>query len=151
MKRYFFAVFLFCSVVSVFVPSDVEAASLVPCGRSSGSPEEMAPCTICHIIVGGNRLMTWGRNIMSIIAITVIVAMGILYIVSAGNEGLMKTAKSGMLAALIGFAIMLTAWLIVNVLLTVLVDTGSPDKPFLGLMQEGRFYFFCDTSSNVNR
>ena len=95
--------------------------------------------------------MTWGRNIMSIIAITVIVAMGILYIVSAGNEGLMKTAKSGMLAALIGFAIMLTAWLIVNVLLTVLVDTGSPDKPFLGLMQEGRFYFFCDTSSNVNR
>lgn len=131
------------------------SSSLVPCGRniddSNTTEVETAPCTICHIVVGGNRLITWGRNIMSIIAITVIVAMGILYIVSAGNEGLMKTAKSGMLAALVGFAVMLTAWLIVNVVLTVLVDTGNPDKPFLGLMQDGRFYFYCDTSSETNR
>ncbi len=131
------------------------SSSLVPCGRSiddSNTAEvETDPCTICHIIVGGNRLMTWGRNIMSIIAITVIVAMGILYIVSAGNEGMMKTAKSGMMAALVGFAIMLSAWLIVNVVMNVLVDKGSPDKPFLGLMQDGKFYFYCDTRSNGNR
>jgi uncharacterized membrane protein len=71
--------------------------------------------------------------------------MGVLYIVSAGDQGLMKTAKSGITASLIGFAIMLCAWLIVNVVLTVLVNTEQ--KPFKDLIKNGAFSFTCDTSS----
>lgn len=127
-------------------PSAVQAQSLVPCGRNDGSPAEKAPCTVCHIIVGGNGVIQWGLKIMSIIAIVVIFAMGILYIVSAGDQGLMQKAKGGIVAALIGFAIMLAAWLIVNIVLTVLVDKSK--EPFLGLVQKGTFNFSCDTSSN---
>jgi hypothetical protein len=88
---------------------------------------------------------------MAIIAITVIFAMGVLYILSAGNSGMMQTAKGGMIASLIGFAVMLSAYLIVNVILTILVDTASPDKPFLNLTAtQGYFNFACDITSNVN-
>ena len=87
---------------------------------------------------------------MTVIAITVIVAMGVLYIVSTGDTGLMQTAKSGMLAALIGFAIMLSAWLIVNVVLTTLADTSKGLFPQL-VSSPGVFNFSCDTRSKVNR
>ena len=86
---------------------------------------------------------------MTVIALTVILAMGVLYIVSAGNQGLMQRAKGGLLAALIGFAIMLSAWLIVNIVLTVLVDTSK--GAFVELTSApGVFTFTCDRGSNVN-
>ena len=25
---------------------------IVPCGRNSGTAEEMAPCTLCHLVIG---------------------------------------------------------------------------------------------------
>lgn len=135
-------------------PMRAEAAGLVPCGQTTNDPatdiNESAPCTICHIVVGGNGLIKWGLGIMTVVAITVIFAMAVLYVVSAGDEGMMKTAKSGITAALIGFAIMLSAWLIVNIVLTVLADTTTPGKPLAGLISNGAFNFSCDTASKAN-
>lgn len=133
-----------------------DSPSLIPCGRNiddknTGDIDETKPCTLCHIVLGGQKLISWGLRIMSIIAITVIFAMGVLYILSAGNSSMMETAKGGMIASLIGFAVMLSAYLIVNVVLTILVDTASPDKPFLNLTATpGYFNFACDITSNVN-
>ncbi len=137
------------------VPSG-DSPSLIPCGRNidnvnTSDIDETKPCTLCHIVLGGQGLVAWGLRIMSIIAITVIFAMGVLYILSAGNSSMMETAKGGMIASLIGFAVMLSAYLIVNVVLTILVDTASPDKPFLNLTAtQGYFNFACDITSNVN-
>lgn len=146
MKHLFLTILFFLGAAFAVVPSEAQAQSLVPCGRNDGTAAEKAPCTVCHIIVGGNGVIAWGLKIMATIAIVVIFAMGVLYIVSAGDQGLMKTAKGGITAALIGFAIMLSAWLIVNIVLTVLVDKSK--EPFLGLVQNGTFSFSCDTSSN---
>ena len=63
----------------------------------------------------------------------------------------MSTAKGGIKAVLIGFAIMLSAWLIVNIILTILIDPNDTNKPLGGLVQDGTFSFSCDVSSNVNR
>ena len=133
-----------------------DSPSLIPCGRNIDNKnttdiDETKPCTLCHIVLGGQGLISWGLKIMAVIAITVIFAMGVLYILSAGNSGMMETAKGGMIASLIGFAVMLSAYLIVNVVLTILVDTASPDKPFLNLTAtQGYFNFACDITSNVN-
>lgn len=141
----------FLGALFPIAPVPVEAAGLVPCGKSSGDASETAPCTVCHIIVGGNGLITWGLRIMTIIAITVLFAMAVLYVVSAGDQGLMQTAKGGIWAALIGFGVMLAAWLIVNIVLTILVDTNDANKPLGGLINNGAFQFSCDVSSNANR
>jgi len=132
--------FLFSSLL-FFVPSPLFAAGLIPCGRTIGTPAEQAPCTLCHIIVGGQRIISWGMSVMTVIAVVVIVAMGILYIVSTGDEQMMSTAKGGIKAALIGFAVMLSAWLIVMTVLRVM----SATVPDLGISATG-FSFTCDTT-----
>jgi hypothetical protein len=141
---------LFLSGVLLAVtPFPAEARGLIPCGGSYGTDDEKAPCTICHIVVGGNNLIKWGTGIMAVIAITVLFAMAVLYVVSAGDQGMMQTAKSGIWAALIGFAVMLSAWLIVNTVLSILADTTTADKPLAGLVQNGKFSFTCDTKSKA--
>ncbi len=146
MKHFFLIAFLLLVVGSFLTPTPVQAEGLIPCGRNIGTEAERSPCTVCHIIVGGNGLVTWGLKIMTTIAVTVIFAMGVLYIVSAGNPGMMEKAKGGIWAALIGFGIMLAAWLIINVILTTLVSKSK--EPFMGLISTGAFTFSCDTISN---
>lgn len=148
VKHFFVSILFFFGIVFIFAPVPARADGLIPCGKSSGSEAEMAPCTVCHVIVGGSGLIQWGLGIMTVIAITVIFAMAVLYVVSAGNQGLMQTAKGGITAALIGFSVMLLAWLIVNVILLLLVDTSK--EPFAGLIKTGAFTFSCDVNSRGN-
>lgn len=152
MKHIVFAGVLIFSLALSFFPNTVSAAGLVPCGRSVNDPatttDETVPCTLCHIVLGADGVIKWFMSIMTIIAVTVIFAMGVLYIVSTGDQGMMETAKEGIKAALVGFTVMLLAWLTVNIILTVLVDKASPEKPFLGLMKTNTFEFSCDAKSN---
>ena len=160
MKIFFLTLVLVVTLGMVCMPEVTFAANgdggLDPCGRNqddSTTPDidETKPCTMCHIIIGGQRIIGWGMKIMTVIALTIILAMGVLYIVSAGDQGLMQTAKGGLTAAFVGFAVMLLAWLIVNVVITVLADTASSDKPFANLVSTpGVFNFACDITSNVN-
>jgi hypothetical protein len=45
---------------------------------------------------------------------------GVMYIISAGDDGMMTSAKNFAKACLIGFAVVLGAWLIVNVTMWVI-------------------------------
>ncbi|MEK7181645.1 MAG: pilin [Patescibacteria group bacterium] len=153
----FFFVFLFLLTFSIsLIPLSAEAASgtrLIFCGRSADDPatagDDSAPCTMCHLLLTGQGIMQWLMQIMTIIAIVVIVAMAIMYIVSAGNPGMMKTAKSGIIASLVGFALMLGAWLIVNIVLMTLADTSDTTKAISGLVATGSFSFACDVNSTA--
>lgn len=150
VKLFLSIVFIWWGLSLAFVPLPSQAASsIVPCGKNSGTTAEQAPCTICHVVVAGNNLIKWGLGIMSVIAITVLFAMAVLYVVSAGNQGMMQTAKGGIMAAFIGFGVMLAAWLIVNIVLSILVDNADTTKPLGGLVQNGTFSFSCDQSSNA--
>ncbi len=156
-----FFLLLFVFSLQLFAIPQPTEAGLVPCGRTpnpanqNGDPDlstpinESAPCTVCHLVVGSQGLIAWGLKVMTFIAVAVIVAMAILYIVSAGNEGLMSTAKSGITASLIGFAVMLGAWLIVSTVINTLADTQDPSKVLSTLQSQGTFRFTCDTASNV--
>jgi hypothetical protein len=59
------------------------------------------------------------------LAFVAIVIAGIMYIVSTGNEGLMKAAKSFLQAALIGFTFVAAAWLIVNIVIWLIADRNA--------------------------
>lgn len=155
VKRFFITTLFLFGTLLAFFPVPTQAAGLVPCGQTTDDAatlnmDEAAPCTVCHIIVAGNGLVQWGLGIMTVIAITVMFAMAVLYVVSAGDQGMMQTAKGGIKAALIGFSVMLLAWLIVNVVLTVLVDSSK--EPFKDLVATpGVFNFSCDINSNVQQ
>lgn len=136
--------------LSFFVPSShtLQAASLVPCGASVDDKttpiNEMAPCTLCHLLFGIQNIITWMRNVMTAIAIAVIVGMGILYIVSAGNDSLMGYAKTGITAALIGFAVILCAWLIVSAIFNLKIFNTTA-----GLVRSNWNTFSCNLTSTA--
>lgn len=153
LKKYVLvAAAIFVMSGAVVPVKDARAAGLVPCGQTendeSTTRNETDVCTLCHLIIGVNDLITWGRNVMTIIAIVVITAMGILYIVSLGNPALMETAKKGIFGALIGVGLMLGAWLIVNVTLTVL----AVKKASFGslLTSPNTFSYQCVPRSKAN-
>ncbi len=92
--------------------------------------------------------MDWGLRLMVAIGLAVITAMGIWYIISAGNPGMISQAKSGIKSTLIGVAVMLGAWLIVNTTLLLFAQEADPTKnPIVGLRSAGGFDFTCSTQS----
>lgn len=107
-------------LLSVFCASGFAQAALIPCGRTTGTAEEMAPCTICHMVLGIHRIIDFGFRIFVGVGILMVVIAGIMYIISAGDQGMMDAAKARLKNALIGFAVMLGAWLIINTTINIL-------------------------------
>lgn len=97
------------------------SGGIVPCG--SGNSKGSA-CTLCSLIVGIYRLIQWGRNILLTLTIVAIFISGIIYIISSGTA-LMEQAKKALSASLIGFTLVLTAWLIVATVMWVLSASSN--------------------------
>ncbi len=149
LSRSLFLSFFLLSFFFSFLPLHSVEAALVPCGRqvddqSTPTINETAPCTLCHLVLGGKGVIDYGLRLMTILAIAVIVAMAIYYIVSSGNDSMMSTAKGGIKAALIGFALMLGAWLLVNTAIRIL----GANIPGLTLTGNG-FSFSCSIVSQA--
>ncbi len=152
-RRAFLSLMLFFLVVPMGVallPDRANAAAfgLVPCALKNDDPsttgwDERAPCTLCHFMIGFQRIISLLRNIMTAIAIAVIVAMAIVYITSAGDEGRMSFAKEGIKWSLIGFAVILLAWVIVNFLFTLPIFANN------GLVRTGWDTLSCNVTSQV--
>ncbi|MCA9364691.1 MAG: alpha/beta hydrolase [Candidatus Moranbacteria bacterium] len=131
-------------------------SGLVPCGRQCDNPDtadidESAPCTLCHLILGIQLLVKWGMFIVTVIAVSVVVIAGIIYIISAGNQSMMTLAKQAIVYALAGFAIVLGAWVIINTIFWILVggaaNQGTDTSSFLsriGLSGKNWYTFTCD-------
>jgi preprotein translocase subunit SecG len=144
------ALFALLFLISCFLfsltslPAD---AALVPCGRTPGEgvpKAETSPCTLCHLFIGIHRIIEWGFKILTFVAIASLVGAGIMYIISAGNEKMMETAKNLAKHTLMGFAIVLAAWLIVNYTMILLSK-----KQDLGIGVDSWNEFNCDTSSDL--
>ncbi len=149
-KAFLGAFLVFLTMVVLIAPDSASAAGLVPCGDAS------TPCTLCHFIQGISNIIIQVRNLMVFVGLTVITAMGIVYIVSGGNEKMTTIAKSGIKTTLIGIVFVLFAWFIVNMVmfyifqakddLGVDVTFRFQSKDDLGV--DG-FVFNCTTGSRV--
>jgi hypothetical protein len=98
---------------------------LVPCGRISDNPNtpwnERDPCQLKHIFILLRNiidLLLW--RIGLIILILLVIATGLLYYFSLGRLITMEQIKSLWRAAGIGYAILLLAWTMINLLLALL-------------------------------
>ena len=115
-------------------------AALVPCGKST----DTGMCTLCHLIVGIVNVVAYAFLIFVGVALVMLVAAGIMYIISAGNTTMMESAKKLMKSALAGFALVLLAWLIINT--TMLVISARTD---LGVGATNWYTFTCNTTSSA--
>jgi hypothetical protein len=131
--------FLFLGIVFVFVLTFPLSAlaGIVPCGTST---TEM--CTLCHLVVGVDTIIDYLLGLIGIVGILMLVIGGITYLVSAGNQKMMTSAKTAIFSTLAGFAIVLLAWVVVNTVITYL-----PVKDDLGIGVSGWSEYTCGSGS----
>lgn len=108
-------------------PNDSYASGgLVPC---SGVGEDK--CGYDDFILLINDLINWLIIVATGIATLLFVYAGVLYLTAGGSEGQVKKANSIFTKVAIGFLLILTAYLIVNAIVSVLVtDEFSGAYPF---------------------
>ena len=126
--------------IGIILPLAItSAAGLVPCGDGN---DPSNACTLCDLIIGIYEIIGWLRNILVTVAFVAIFIAGIMYVISSGDEEMMKRAKGFLSTSLIGFTIVLCAWLIVN---TTMWALSANDD--LGIGRQNWYTFTCETKA----
>ncbi len=99
-----------------FLPVITKAAGFVPCG-GSGEPE----CEACHFVKMANDIITWLIGILFIVFAIVLVVSGFMMVISGGKPEAKTNAKNKITNAFVGLVIVLSAWLLVDTLMRVLL------------------------------
>ena len=127
MRQFFIGSFL---VLSLFITATpVYAASRFPL-FDIGSPIVPQQCKSCPCGVGGalefvQNLMNVGISIGILMFLFVIVYAGFLFIMTATNPEGHSQAKKLIFNAVIGFVIVLAAWLIVDFIMKIIYNGGA--------------------------
>jgi hypothetical protein len=95
-------------------------AALVPCGNPT-----QPPCDFNYFVLMINGIINWIIGIAGVIFTISAIYGGFLYMTSGENPGNKAKAKTILWSTLLGFVIILTAWLIVYTILTYVVPSDS--------------------------
>lgn len=114
-------------IIVLFSPSFIDAAGLVPCG---GWNEQ--PCQACHVVQMGQKILTWTISIMASVIALVFAIGGMQMVMSGGSTEGVSKAKSKMTNSIIGFIILLSAWLVIDTIMKLIVNTNSGATSRLG-------------------
>ncbi len=117
---------LLFSLLLLFTPIIAQGFSLIPCGGYSTA--STAPCTVGDFFYLVARVTNWLISLGGLYAVVHIVISGFKLVLSQGNEEAVKKAREGITNAILGFVLILAAFLIVNTVVTKLVPSKCPIK-----------------------
>ncbi len=103
-----------------FVTPSATYAQIVPCGTINDM------CQTCDFIELGSRVLAWIVTVMTSICAIVIVIAGFKMVTAGGNAGKISDAKSMITNTIVGFIILLAAWLIVDTVMKTFVGDEIP-------------------------
>ncbi len=89
----------------------------VPCGGGRDDP-----CQMCHFIQMGNSIMMWFVVVLIVLGVFVLAFAGLKLITSGGNTQAKDQAKDMFVNVIVGYLLVLSAWLIVDTLMKVLTN-----------------------------
>jgi len=102
------------------MPSFTLAAGLVPCGDTPDNP-----CQACHVVALVDKLIDYSVALLTIVFTLLVVYAGFGLVTSNGDTGALEKAKKMITNAIIGFMIVLSAWLLMDLILKTLVKDGD--------------------------
>lgn len=102
------------STVAGLLPLPVSAIILVPCGRSEAPGNE--PCQLQHLVILIIRLVNYLITTAAIVAMYQILLSGFNLTTALGNTEKIEKAKAGLSHAVVGFAMIILAFVFVNLL-----------------------------------
>jgi len=119
VRRWFYSGVAMCLNVPIVLFAR-ENTGLVPCG---GDGQEA--CQMCHSVQLINEVTAWLVGLLSVVAAVMFVIAGLRIVTAQGNPSVLKDAKSMIVNVAIGFVIVLTAWLLIDLLLKTLLGDGE--------------------------
>ncbi len=111
---------VYLATILAFTPYVIIAAGLVPCG---GAGED--PCQACHVVVLINTVVGWLVGVLGTVAAIMIIVSGLRLVTSSGDVSAKTDAKKKITNLLIGYAIVLAGWLLVDTGLKMLLKDSS--------------------------
>jgi hypothetical protein len=112
------------SVVSAGIPTD-----LVPCGDTLDGVEQPA-CQACHVYALAENVFTWIFGVASLIVTIIIVVGGLRLVTAAGNQQVKQSARRLITTAIVGFVLIGSAWVLVELLIATLMGVETDGTIF---------------------
>lgn len=106
--------------LSFFVPQSVEAQGWFQAAGCSG-PD----CQLCNLVNVGNEIIKWLIGVLFVVFAVIMVVAGFKLVMSGGNPAAKQAAKNHFINAIVGFIIVLAAWIIIDTLMRALLDGGA--------------------------
>jgi len=129
MKKVASISFLALIVISVCVPYIASARTLfyiwegTACTPGTEGPTE--PCGLCDALVVGRNIIEDMFKVSFILATVFIAYGGFTLMIAGGSEKNVTTAKGIIQSAVVGLLIALTAWLLINTIITSLANGSA--------------------------
>jgi len=120
--KYLFVSLCVVGLFGLFMPGVVATAAepgLWQLSQCSGTD-----CSACNVVHLANGIIKWLIGILFVLSAGLIAVAGIRLVTSGGNQSTLDAAKDMFTNAIIGFIIILSAWLIVDTVMRALV--GNP-------------------------
>ena len=117
--KYLFFIFLAVAcmgITSLQTVSAAETTGIAQLAQCSG-----ADCSACNVVYMANGLITWLIGILCVIFAVILAIAGVKLVTSGGNASALDAAKSSFTNAIIGFLIVLSAWLIIDTIMRGLI------------------------------
>lgn len=129
------AIFLLVLITILLLPAPTQAFSLVNCGRSPsegrapGEEPGTEPCDLQHLIGLIMRMINYLISVAGAVAIYEILSAGFDMVFALGNAEKIQHSKEKIAQAVVGFAIVILAFVFVNLIVNyILGDPNSPRK-----------------------
>jgi len=122
IKKSMKKIIIICLLIILLLPLITKAKGLVPCG----GPDEKA-CGACDLLVLFDNVLHFALGIAFSIVVIFAVFGGFRWIFSGGKEANIEAGQKALSSALIGLAIILCSWLIINTIFYVMAEVGSSE------------------------
>lgn len=100
------------------------SGGILPCNRNQDNPStpwnDTVECGVCHFLLLIQLIIQYLLKLMVYITVLAMTIGGTMYMVAAGNTSIVNTAKQMINYAVVGFVVMLTAWIFINTVFFVL-------------------------------
>ena len=118
----FIALAVFAPFGSVSAQTPSFEGPIVPCGtEESGSTDlyqgEKLTCGACELLALSQNIINFIVFLATVAAVLMFVYAGFIYITAAGDTGKIKQAHGIFSAVIVGFIIVLAAWLFIDLLM----------------------------------
>lgn len=142
MKKIFLLLSLFIVLASFWPIVSVQAETgLAQLAQCTGTD-----CSTCNIVSMANGLIKWLIGFCFLLFTILLVVAGVRMVTSGGNSHAVEESKGSFVNALIGFVIILSAWLIVDTVMRALVGTDGHEGQLVTEGSASGYLFWSEVS-----